>query len=168
MKNPTFEVNLIVATLDPYSDGQMSMSTCSIPARITQTNRENINLTIEDQKALLNEDWDDFNMETDQLIATNGKARKKTGFEEILAKTKERRKSNSYRVKENVTFNTKENEEFAFSRGVSKDNNKHDFVPGSPESPTTKRAKLVFGRCFESTFSKNNLGEILAPNSDSE
>lgn len=39
-----------------------------------------------------------------------------------------------------------------------------------PESPRTKRAKLVFGRCYEPTFHEAmlDLGEELAGNSDSE
>lgn len=43
-----------------------------------------------------------------------------------------------------------------------------EVVPQSPESPRTKRAKLVFGRCFEPTFHATmlDLGEELAGNSD--
>ncbi|GJQ81317.1 hypothetical protein Trydic_g20530 [Trypoxylus dichotomus] len=45
-----------------------------------------------------------------------------------------------------------------------------DLIPESPESPRSKKLKIVFGRCFESTFheSKLDFGEELAPNSDSE
>lgn len=39
-----------------------------------------------------------------------------------------------------------------------------------PESPRTKKAKIVFGRCYEPTFHQTmlDLGEVLAENSDSD
>lgn len=45
-----------------------------------------------------------------------------------------------------------------------------DIIPESPESPRTKKLKIVFRRCYEATFHESNLnyGAELAPNSDSE
>lgn len=158
MKNPTFEVCFIVATLDPYSDQQNTMATSSIPAQITQINSQQVNLTVEDQQALMNVDWDDMNMETEH--PTNSKEKKKkAGFKEIVAKTKQSSKKNNKR---------KENEPLNDLNGYDKNVADVDLIPESPESPKTKRAKMVFGRCFEATFSMTNLGEVLAPNSDSE
>lgn len=167
MKNPTFEVNFIVATLDPYSEGQSSMSTCSIPAKVTPSNNEQVNLTMEDQQLMLNENWDDTNM--DKEVTDTSARRKKSAFQEILARSKQKNKGCS---EDNRISSRKENlkttEDIFINGQLLRNNDDPDCVPCSPESPKTKRAKLVFGRCFESTFSKNCLGEILAPNSDSE
>lgn len=185
MKNPTFEVNFIIASLNPYSDDLSSMSTCSIPAQITQKNSEKVNLTVEDQQALLNENWDEFDMEADQTTNKNHKNKTKASFKEILSRNKINNRRNSYRNCDDVVTNANEDRRNSHRDDVlSKDNGDNgkignemnvngngdnlDVIPSSPESPKTKRAKLVFGRCFESTFSANFLGKVLAPNSDSE
>lgn len=169
MENPTFEVNFIVATLDPYRDDyQSSLNTCSIPAHIVPTNNEEINLTIEDQQALLNENWDD-DMGTSGTKKSNRKTAKKSTFHEIF--DKEKRSKSKNQKKGDIPINSESSlrliEKCAFNAEL-KENTETDTIPSSPESPKTKKAKLVFGRCFESTFSKNKLGQILAPNSDSE
>lgn len=43
-----------------------------------------------------------------------------------------------------------------------------NVIPPSPESPRTKKAKVVFGRCYEPTFHATmlDLGDVLAENSD--
>lgn len=45
-----------------------------------------------------------------------------------------------------------------------------EVVQKSPDSPRTKKLKVVFARCFEPTFSESvlDLGEVLAENSDIE
>lgn len=184
MKNPTFEVNFIVATLDPYSDGLSSLSTSSIPAQITQkNNNEKVNLTVEDQQALLNENWDDIDMETDQTSNKNTANKIKASFQEILSRNKRNNRRNrddvitaskgdgrnSYRGRDEVLSKAKDDTgKNADEIIINGNGDNMDVIPPSPESPKTKRAKLVFGRCFESTFSANLLGEVLAPNSDSE
>lgn len=35
-KNPTFEVTFLVATLNPYADGQSTLTATSLPTKITQ------------------------------------------------------------------------------------------------------------------------------------
>lgn len=157
MKNSTFEVNFIVATLDPYGDGYSSKATCSIPAQVTQIKTNHPNLTVEDQEALLNENWDEFDVEMDQHISKHIKKKKANGLELFERKNKGTYGDHEKKDTDNNTNNI-----------VNGNNNNLDFIPSSPESPKTKKAKLVFGRCFESTFSKNCLGEVLAPNSDSD
>lgn len=188
MKNPTFEVNFIVATLNPYSDGLSSLSTCSIPAQITQKNNNGkVNLTVEDQQALLNENWDDIDMETNQTINKNNTNKTKASFQEILSRNKRNNRRNNHRDRNHIITTTKEDRTNSHREGddilskaneetgenadeiiVNGNGDNMDVIPPSPESPKTKRAKLVFGRCFESTFTANFLGEVLAPNSDSE
>ncbi|XP_050512649.1 cell cycle checkpoint control protein RAD9B-like isoform X1 [Diabrotica virgifera virgifera] len=157
MKNPTFEMNFLIATLNPYNDNQSTIAT-SIPARITQANSEGVNdITMDDQEALLNENWDDFSIDTNKTSKSSDKKRsKKTfSFREVLEKDKT--KSGSINSDENCDNN--------HNSPMDVDD---DVVQRSPESPTRKKAKLVFGKCFESTFSRDNLGSVLAPNSDSE
>lgn len=169
MKNPTFEVNFIVATLNPYSDDLSSMSTCSIPAHITQkTNNDRINLTVEDQQALLNENWDDFNMEPAHLTNKNRQTQMKASFKKFLTKVEQNNRNNNQneQVFSTAKEDSGENEDEHINLNGGCDI--LDVIQPSPESPKTKKAKLIFGRCFESTFSKNCLGEVLAPNSDSE
>lgn len=50
----------------------------------------------------------------------------------------------------------------------SNENGILDFSPVSPESPRTKRAKTVFGRCYDQTFCRTDSSKVLAANSDSE
>lgn len=166
MKNPTFEVNFIVASLNPYSDLQSSMATTSIPAKITQRTNENVNLSIEDQQAL-NEAWDDWDMESEVRNTSNyGNKRKKTKMEEIIQSVKGSTKKDENKKEKNLNRRKKFN--LPSDPEPMDVDNDADVLPPSPESPRTKKAKLVFGRCFEPTFSETYLGETLAPNSDSE
>lgn len=156
MKNPTFEVNFIIATIDPYSDGQSSLATCSIPTRITETNNEPVNSTGGVLKISVNRQCNISDQESSKLVCQGN------------AKTKNK---NDLLLNELCTINhipDKNSSEFSSHNGLSEDCENFDLAPYSPESPKTKRAKLIFGRCFESTFSKNILGDVLAPNSDSE
>ncbi|CAH1155500.1 unnamed protein product [Phaedon cochleariae] len=159
MKNPTFEVNFIVATLNPYNDLQSTMTSSSIPAKITQLHKGNI--TQEDRDALENENWNDMDMETPKK-----KSSKKDIFMQTIKKAKQR-DTTLKKIPENgkQVETPKSNKVCEVPMDYLEFN---DVIARSPESPKTKRAKLVFGRCFESTFSRNNLGEVLAPNSDSE
>nr|CAI5848698.1 unnamed protein product [Callosobruchus analis] len=89
MKNPTFEVIFIVATLNPCSDLHSTLSTGSIPAKITQLNGEQLNLSQEDRDALMNENWDDFDVE--ERNSNRGKSRKRNNkFMDIVEKAKSR------------------------------------------------------------------------------
>ncbi|XP_018561693.1 cell cycle checkpoint control protein RAD9A [Anoplophora glabripennis] len=151
MKNPTFEVNFIVATLNPYSDLQSSMATSSIPTKITQLAHENINLSLEDRQAL-NEEWDDWEMDTEE----NNPKRAKL---DMNIKKDKNRKGKGKCKKFNLPSDPVP---------MDVDGEDMDVLPPSPESPRTKKAKLVFGRCFEPTFTETSFGEVLAPNSDSE
>lgn len=184
MKNPTFEVNFIVATLDPYSDGQSTCASSSIPAKITQVNNEKVNITMEDQEALLNENWDD-NFATD-FTENSSKPKnksKRASFEEMMAKAANNKNKENVKsiLKSNGTI--KRRKIFSLAEDDLEENSQQigspepllkpehladNIIPRSPESPRTKKAKLVFGRCFEATFSSNNLGQVLAANSDSE
>ncbi|VEN44472.1 unnamed protein product [Callosobruchus maculatus] len=160
MKNPTFEVLFIVATLNPYSDLHSTMSTGSIPAKITQLNGEQLNLSQEDRDALMNENWDDFDVE--ERNSTKGKSRKRNNkFMDIVEKAKSKSNPSSREV----------------SRGGNEENHPEaprmevDEVMEASQrslSPVAKKAKLVFRRCLEATFRPNCLGDVIAPNSDSE
>nr|CAH7717020.1 unnamed protein product [Callosobruchus chinensis] len=160
MKNPTFEVLFIVATLNPYSDLHSTLSTGSIPAKITQLNGEQLNLSQEDRDALMNENWDDFDVE--ERNSNKGKSRKRNSkFMDIVEKAKSR---------------SSETSREASRRGIE------EKQPDAPQmevdevteasqrslSPVAKKAKLVFRRCLEATFRPNCLGDVIAPNSDSE
>ncbi|CAH0548893.1 unnamed protein product [Brassicogethes aeneus] len=139
MKNPTFELIFIVATLNPYSDGQSTITAASIPARITQQSQNGANITVEDQLAILNENWDEFEIDENQ---------------------KDKRSTPSATTR-TLRVKAKEKVFSAADETV-------DVLPESPESPRTKRAKVVFGRCLDPTFSETMLGEVLVGNSDSE
>ena len=121
LKNPTFEVNFIVATMDPYTDSSSSVATTS-----AQKKPDNVaDDVFEDMEA---ENWEN-----------NDLSSKESSFVELMKKAK------NDTEKENL-----------------------DIVPKSPESPRTKKAKTVFGRCYDPTFHETILGEVLAANSDSE
>lgn len=153
MKNPIFEVNFIVATLNPYSDLQSSMATTSLPAKITQTHHEHADLSIEDRQAL-EENWDDWDMDSEPKSddsKKNAKLSKKIGDK--------KGKGGSKRKKFDLPPDPVP---------MDVDGEDVDVLPPSPESPRTKKTKLVFGRCFEPTFMETSLGDVLAPNSDSE
>ncbi|CAH1382207.1 unnamed protein product [Tenebrio molitor] len=123
LKNPTFEVNFIVATLNPYTDTNSSLATAtSVAAGVTKARPTEI--SDEDLEAMQTENWES---------------------EEV---TEEEKKD-----KENCGGPKKEEE---------------DIVPRSPESPRSKKARTVFGRCYDPTFHETVLGEVLAANSDSE
>lgn len=123
MKNPTFEVNFIVATLNPYTDTNSSLATAtSVAAGVTKARPTEI--SDEDLEAMQTENWES---------------------EEV---TEEEKKD-----KDNCGGSKKEEE---------------DIVPRSPESPRSKKARTVFGRCYDPTFHETVLGEVLAANSDSE
>nr|XP_008194883.1 PREDICTED: cell cycle checkpoint control protein RAD9A [Tribolium castaneum] len=111
LKNPTFEVSFIVATLDPYSDTNSSIATVSSPKIATKKPPK-------------------ITDEADDLTS------KESSFLELMKQS------------ENV--------------------NDIDVIPKSPESPRSKKAKTVFGRCYDPTFHETVLGEVLAANSDSE
>ncbi|XP_056629993.1 cell cycle checkpoint control protein RAD9A-like [Diorhabda sublineata] len=152
MKNPTFEMNFMIATINPYNENQ-SIATSSIPARITGVNNDIANVTADDREVLLNENWDDFSMETigEGRIA-NKKSKKSFPFNELLDTTKEnRRNSNDER-----------------SLNGSLKNSAEKALLNTLESNSRKKAKIVFGRCFESTFSRAQLGDVLVSDSDSE
>ncbi|KAJ3618128.1 hypothetical protein MTP99_006156 [Tenebrio molitor] len=123
LKNPTFEVNFIVATLNPYTDTNSSLATAtSVAAGVTKARPTEI--SDEDLEAMQTENWES---------------------EEV---TEEEKKD-----KDNCGGSKKEEE---------------DIVPRSPESPRSKKARTVFGRCYDPTFHETVLGEVLAANSDSE
>ncbi|CAH1102100.1 unnamed protein product [Psylliodes chrysocephalus] len=170
MTNPTFEVSFIVATLNPYSDNQSSMST-EIPAKITQFNNNHPNITVEDQQALLAEDWDDLSLEVNNKLpikrttkSSSNSSSKEPSFREIVEQARSKR-SRRFSNDENTNVDRSEVREEDTEPAVNVEENE---VSISPESPKTKKAKLVFGRCFEMTFSRDRLGVVLAPNSDSE
>ncbi|XP_023018781.1 cell cycle checkpoint control protein Rad9 [Leptinotarsa decemlineata] len=175
MKNPTFEVNFIVATLNPYSDAQSTMTASSIPAKITQLNKNIENITTEDREALKNENWDDMEIDTNKIPLETCMITKKGSFHEIVTKAKQKIRNATSKLGTESSTNSfskkqgdKRNKIFELPLKSHLNEDVDDIIPLSPESPKTKKAKLVFGRCFESTFSRKNLGEILAPNSDSE
>lgn len=60
------------------------------------------------------------------------------------------------------------NKDSSFVELMNKGKNDEDIIPKSPESPRTKKAKTVFGRCFDPTYHETMIGEVLAANSDSE
>lgn len=152
MKNPTFGMNFMIATINPHNENQ-SIATSSIPARITGVNNEIANITADDREVLLNENWDDFSLDTvaDGKI-TNKRSKKTFPFRELLDSTKQ----NSRNCDNNKSSN------------VSSKNSADAAALNSLESNTRERAKIVFGRCFESTFSRAQLGDVLVSNSDSE
>ncbi|KAG5887078.1 hypothetical protein JTB14_018248 [Gonioctena quinquepunctata] len=174
MKNPTFEVNFIIATLNPYNDAQSTMTSSSIPAKITQLNKDTPNITTNDQQVLQNVDWDDMKMENSELNTQSSKNKgKRRDFQKIVQNSKRngssnKTENNSSNDSCNRKGSLKKNKIFELPTEDPSDEVSNEIIPRSPESPRTKKAKLVFGRCFESTFSRNNLGEVLAPNSDSE
>ncbi|KAJ8921181.1 hypothetical protein NQ315_013653 [Exocentrus adspersus] len=160
LKNPTFEVNFIIATLNPYSDLQSSMATTSIPTKVSNPKNDDPNITVEDQEALLNVNWsEDFDMSEPTSDKADERS-KRSGFQEVVKNKNTEAKVAGKRCKD-------------FSLPVDNlpmevDHEDMDVLPPSPESPRAKKAKLVFGRCFEPTFSETYLGQVLAPNSDSE
>lgn len=125
LKNPTFEVSFIVATLDPYSDSNSTVASTTSAAKIVSKTKTN-GATDEDFEAMETENWEHDDLSTNE-----------SSFADLLEKAKS--------DKENI-----------------------DVVPRSPESPRSKKARLVFGRCYDPTFHETILGEVLAANSDSE
>lgn len=159
MNHSTFEVEYIIATINPYSDTQLtSMTASSIPTKLSQPNTDRGNISVEDQQALDSENWDDFSMECDRTEKTKISNKKQT-FKELLnkveqTKTKSVENKTTKKIKDNLK--TLDEEKIAV------------IPPSPPESPIAKKAKVVFGRCMEETFSTGMLGDILVMNSDSE
>ncbi|KAF7284704.1 hypothetical protein GWI33_021717 [Rhynchophorus ferrugineus] len=168
-KNPTFEISFLVATLNPYSDGQSTFTAASLSTKITQVNQTH-NITSEDLHALANENWEDF--DDDDI----NKIKRSTGNSSLikapsldlvtnnLNQTKEReneppKKASKLFILQDTVIESKNNiEQKSFS---------HDLVPGSPESPRAKKAKFIFKRSFDPTYTASVLNIIL-PESDSE
>lgn len=157
MRNPTFELSFLIATVNPYSDAQSSMATSSIPTKITQ---HIVNLTQEDHEAL-QEDWNDCEMEEISVKAKKRKKNKTSPFQDIVNTSRNSKTSNgsidSVHKNKNKIFSIPEDS----SMDVDQANDLSDC-------PLLKKTKIVFGRCLESTFSRENSSEVLAPNSDSE
>ncbi|KAK9886490.1 hypothetical protein WA026_016771 [Henosepilachna vigintioctopunctata] len=155
MKNPTFEIHFIVSTLNPNNDAQSSMSSTSLPMS-TQKTRRNLNITLEDQQALESENWDNVM----ELGNTSECGTNNNSFISMMNRANSDR-SNMQRSKSNFYDKTSE---FV----VENSDNYLDIIPKSPESPRSKRIKLVFGRCYEPTICSPNLGQEIYGNSDSE
>ncbi|CAH1141275.1 unnamed protein product [Phyllotreta striolata] len=157
IKNPTFELYFFIATSNPQSDNQKANSTNSIPTKVTQTN--NTDISEEDRQVLLNENWEEgFNSESfDRIphkITNSNSTSKNNQFVDIVEEALPRKRSLLDDENANVMEQDGESEEF---NGFSLSQNSK-----------TKRVKLVLGRCFEDSFSSQTLGNVLAPNSDSE
>lgn len=172
MKNPLFDVQFIISTLNPDNQTQSSVST-SQPIHVvnskTKTNG-NQNITVQDKSVIDSVDWDDgFG------IIENPKSRETPKFLDKMNRIRERSsRSNSEKSSESVINGSKNknknNEDRMNGNNLENNDDEGDDIPPSPESPKTKRARLVFQRCFEPTFHQSvlELGEVLAPNSDPE
>lgn len=150
MKHATFEVEYIIATLDPYSDSQTTRTASSIPTKLSQNSIERSNISLEDQQALESVNWDDLSMEC-ELKRT--KKNKKESFKELM--------NMASKIKQKPTERNKSSES-------------EKIIPESPflsdsrvESSLSDLGKIVFRRAMEQTFAMDQQ-EILVPNSDSE
>lgn len=152
IEHPTYEVVFILSSINPGSITQSTMSSTPsmppIPSQNGKTNKYS-NITMQDKEAIDSINWDDgFDTNTE---STKAKASRRD-IDEILAN------SGIWVDKKSPDNDNSEN------------GNLDDVVPGSPESPRSKRAKLIFKRCFEPTFHQSamELGDVLAPSSDIE
>lgn len=158
MKSPTFEVIFIVATLNPYCDAQTTVTACSIPTRITQNSQGNTsilaNMSVEDQEAVLNEFWTDFEGDNQSTKSKTKQNNKKPLSErsattessgEILTTKSVKGKLQANKNKSFKELMGKATIQRASKENVEDDDEDMDVLPASPESPRRKKIKHVFG-----------------------
>ncbi|KAF2904849.1 hypothetical protein ILUMI_01320 [Ignelater luminosus] len=155
IRNPTFEVNVVIATLNTDHISQSSLSTSIM---LKTKSKAKHNMTIQDQQALESVNWDnDFDLQGEN------------GFDNRKSQTDKNKSNTNLTINNNIpSINNALIDE---RPNLGNDENKDtDMVPGSPESPRSKRIKTIFGRCYETTFHSTmmDLGNVLAPDSDPE
>ncbi|XP_050302007.1 cell cycle checkpoint control protein RAD9A [Anthonomus grandis grandis] len=164
MKNPTFEVIFIVATVNPYMEGQSTIATTSLGAKVSQVQMNGIqnNITHEDLVALTNENWEDFEAEMDHEMRKNPDRDK--NHSNIMPT-----KDNSLSWLEDKKCASKGPKKFVLEEEDENNfvDSNMDVVQRSPESPKTKKARLIFKRSYDVTFHPINK-RIFAKDSDSE
>ncbi|XP_018333804.1 cell cycle checkpoint control protein RAD9A isoform X2 [Agrilus planipennis] len=152
IKNPTFEVHIVMATVSSDGSTQSSISTTvsSIQKKVMNTKKHSdANLTIEDRIALENVDWNDEINNLDEQSKPKLKPALNSLFNNQLGR--------GHIQKDNDIDNRK----------LNMDVEDDDIIELSQRS---KRIKTVFERCYESTFREENFdyGKILVANSDAE
>lgn len=143
-----------MSTVNPDGETQTTMSTPSLPKPRTKTKTNDTNITIQDKDAMESINWDN------EFCFDKEPTKKTPSFNDVLKKLKNKKSTNG----NSIGFSSPE-----FSSNLN-DNPDLDIVPTSPESPKSKKAKIVFSRCNEATFhtSMLHLGTQLAANSDSD
>ncbi|XP_066148964.1 cell cycle checkpoint control protein RAD9A isoform X1 [Euwallacea fornicatus] len=160
MRNPTFEVLFVVATINPYTDAPSTIGPTSLPAKITQVNiKGSHNLTHDDLEAIANENWDDFE---DDPVSKSDK-------NSVSENTKNDALFNRYKTstKDSKKFVLEENDSL-FNNNSKQDGEVDNNEPESPESPRSKRVRYIFKRSFEPTFHASMINNVLLRESDSE
>ncbi|XP_060532810.1 cell cycle checkpoint control protein RAD9A-like [Cylas formicarius] len=166
--NPTFQMEFVVSTLDPTTEAQSTMTTSSLATKITQVSTNGLhNITCEDLEAIANEDWEEFNMELESNKKTNPNSCKSSEFSDLLKEVSKKVDNFSdSNLSENKKMKTNKKINILNSAVINSVN--LDIVPRSPESPRTKRARLLFKRSYDPTFHPNMFDDVLVGNSDSE
>lgn len=138
------------------------------------------NITREDLEAIANENWDEFETETDNLRKSPDTDKNKNKLQ-IAANAKEKKRiseANLTSWMESKKISSKGPKKFLFADDMDKQTNENtninldhrdeDFVPRSPESPRTKKARLIFKRSYDLTFHASMRNNVLLKDSDSE
>ncbi|XP_044764160.1 cell cycle checkpoint control protein RAD9A-like [Coccinella septempunctata] len=161
MKHPTFNLHFIVSTLNPNRDLQSSMASTSLPASTQRNN--NLHISIEDQQALANENWDEFDLQNNQnnsfISMMNRASSTRSDVDGVVAVEKPNtlKKMNSLNLDDpHLKTNGDQYRDDA------------DVISQSSDSPRDKRMKLIFSRCYEPTIVEPDLGKVYVGNSDSE
>ncbi|KAL1501367.1 hypothetical protein ABEB36_006698 [Hypothenemus hampei] len=160
MKNPTVEIIFLVATMNP-SDCNSTLATTSLGTRISQANSNGIHndLSGRDLENVGDKNWeelDDNRDNVEKLTQTNKneKSLSKMNFTSYL--NNNRKTANGGR------------KQFLLAGESDEDWRNSEQIPKSPESPRSKRLKLIFKRSYDSTFHASILDNILLNDSDSE
>lgn len=140
VKSPIFETNFVLSTISPDGSTQSCAASTSIFGQINKS--QNTDLSREERSIVEQLNWDsDFDVDDVEPMLNNQK-------------------------KARIDKNGMTNEMTRNSNHPQEE----DTIPKSPDSPRTKKLKIVFRRCFEPTYHESNLdlGNALVPNSDSE
>lgn len=141
--------------MNPEGETQSTMSSVRTTTKAREKSaetKENEEVTAQEREAIDSVNWDDDFEMNNVKATTNGKP----NFLDIMNKIKNKTNSNN-----NTPLRLSDNPDMEVD---------DDVVPRSPESPRTKKARIVFGRCIEPTFHQTmlDLGHELAANSDTD
>ncbi|KAK2581670.1 hypothetical protein KPH14_002166 [Odynerus spinipes] len=177
LKHPTFEANLLLSTLNPDMDSQSEVTVNNKTIKHTQKKR----MARGPKKRSVNTSSTAKNISSSSKTVKDSSRRLlEESFKKKIVNTNDvssntHTSSSENRVTCNIFSNVlkrKSNEDHTkdLNDATTNDNDLENDVPRSP-SPPTKKARLIFKKCFQTTFDPRMLpghDTILAEDSDED